>query len=123
MKKIIAARRLVDIIHRLHDGLISLDETKRRAYETFQSVEAVLNETAFDLDFSVLIEYFFNPTKKARAILQRKKISKDELLTGHRFIRESELVKMMFLSNYFPRSLLIRSAANLLSFMQQSPHY
>ncbi|MFH1354347.1 MAG: radical SAM protein [bacterium] len=123
MQKITAVRRLVDIIHRLHDGLIGLDETKRRAYETFQSVEIVLNEIAFDLAFSVLIEYFFNPTKKARTILQRKKISKDELLAGHRFIRKSKLVKMMFLSNYFPRSLLIRSAANLLNFMQQSPQY
>lgn len=61
--------------------------------------------------------------KKARAILQGKEISMGDLLAGHRFVRESKLTKMMFCSNQYPRSLLIKSAANLLGFMQQNPQY
>lgn len=123
MKEINAVQRLVDIIHRLHDGTINLNEAKRQAYAVFRGVETVSNEGIFNLAFPVLVEYFFNPVKKTRTILQGTELSKDDLLVGHRFVRESKLAKMMFLSNQYPRSLLVKSATNLLDFMQQNPQY
>ncbi|MBU1178702.1 hypothetical protein KJ903_05855 [Patescibacteria group bacterium] len=121
MDGISAVQRLVGIIHRLHDGTINFNEAKGQAYKVFRDVETVLDESMFNLAFPVLVEYFFDPAKKVRAILQRKEISRDDLLAGHRFVRKSELTKMMFLSNRYPRSLLVKSAANLLGFMQQNP--
>lgn len=123
MKEVSAVQGLVDIFHHLYDGTINLNKAKRQAYEVFQGVETVLDEGTFNLAFPVLVEYFFDPAKKARAILQGKEISRGDLLAGHRFVRESKLTKMMFLSNQYPRSLLVKSAANLLGFMQQNPQY
>lgn len=123
MKEVNAVQKLVGIIHHLHDRLVKLNEAKRQAYEVFQDVETVLDEGVFNLAFPVLVKYFFDPAKKARAILQGKKISRDELLAGHRFVRRSKLAKMMFLSSQYPRSLLVQSATNVLGFMRQNPHY
>ena len=123
MKEISAVQRLVGIIHRLHDGIINLNEAKMQAYEAFRDIETFLDEGMFNLAFPVLVEYFFDPAKKARAILQGKEISRDDLLAGHRYMRESKLTKMMFLSSQYPRSLLVKSATNLFGFMQQNPQY
>src|SRR3989338_8778488 len=102
MKEISVVQRLVDIIHRLHDGTINFNEAKAQDFEVFQDIETVLDKGMFNLAFPVLIEYFFNPAKKARAILQGKEISRDDLLAGYRFMRESKLIKMMFLSSQYP---------------------
>ncbi len=118
-----AVAKLVDIMHRFHDGLINLDEAEGQAYELFMGVETVLNDKSFGLTFSVLVEYFFDPARKAKSILRHKEISRDELLSTHRFMRESKLAKAVFLSNQYPRSLLIKSATNLLGFMRQNSQY
>lgn len=123
MQEVVAIQRLVDVIHRFHDGLVNLSKAKRQAYEVFRGVETALDQGIFNLAFPVLVEYFFDPTKKARTILQRKEISRDKLLAGHHFMRESKLTKMMFLSSQYPRSLLVKSAVNLLGFMQQNSQY
>lgn len=123
MKEINAVQKLVGIIHRLHDGIVNLNAAKRQACEVFRSVETILDEGMFNLAFPVLVEYFFNPTKKAETILQGQKISRDGLLAGHRFVRRSKLTKMMFFSNQYPRPLLVKSAADLLGFTQQNPQY
>lgn len=123
MKEISAVQDLVGIIHRLYDESINFNEAKRQAHEVFLGVETILDEGIFNLAFPILVEYFFDPAKKAKVILQGKKISRDNLLAGHRFMRESKLTKMMFLSSRYPRSLLVKSAANLLGFMQLNPQY
>jgi len=123
MKEIIAVQALVSLIHRLHDGFTNFDETKRQAREVFRGVETTLDEGVFDLAFPVLVEYFLDPAKKARAVLQGKEITRDNLLASHRFISGSKLAKIMFFSSQYPRSLLVKSAANLLSFMRQNPQY
>lgn len=123
MKEISAVQRLTDIFHHLHDGIINSAEAKRQSYEVFRGVETVLDKNIFNLVFPVLVEYFFDPAKKARTILQKKKISKNDLLAGHRFVSRSRLAKMIFFSNHYPRSLLVKSAANLLGFMRQNPQY
>lgn len=118
-----ATVKLVDIMHRLHDGLINLSETESQTYELFRGAEDILGDKSFGLVFSVLVEYFFDPAQKARSILRHREISREELLAAHRFIRESRLAKIVFLSNQYPRSLLVKSATNLLSFMRQNPQY
>lgn len=123
MKENRVIQLLVNIIHRLHDESIDIIEAKQQSYDLFSEVDTLLNKDVFDLAFPILVEYFFDPAKKFRAILQEKKLSRDELLTGHRFIRDSKLSKMMFLSNQYPRSLLIKSAMNLLDFMGKNPQY
>lgn len=115
--------KLVDIMHRLHNCLINLNEAERQVHELFMSVEAISDNKSFSMIFPVLVEYFFDPVRKAKSILHHRKISREELLAAHRFIRESRLAKMVFLSNQYPRSLLIMSATNLLNFMQQNPQY
>jgi len=117
------ATKLVDIMHRLHDCLINLSEAERQAHELFMGVEAISDNKSFSMIFPVLVEYFFDPVRKAKSILHHREISREELLAAHRFIRESRLAKMVFLSNQYPRSLLIKSATNLLNFMQQNPQY
>ncbi|MFA6918870.1 MAG: radical SAM protein [Patescibacteria group bacterium] len=123
MQEGVAVQILVNLIHRLHDGSTNLNEAKQIAYEVFQNFEAIPNEVTFGMFFSVLIEYFLDPAKKAKEILQRKEITRDNLLASHRFISRSKLARMMFLSNRYPRSLLVKSAVNLLNFMLQNPQY
>ncbi len=123
MREIGAVQTLVSLIHRLHDGFTNLNEAKREAYEVFQSFESVSDEALFDVAFPVMVEYFLDPAKKAKVILQRKEMSKDNLLASHRFVSRSKLAKMIFFSSQYPRSLLIKSATNLLGFMRQNPQY
>ncbi len=123
MKEPSAVQTLVEIIHHLHDGLVDFSESRRRAYAVFQSEDDNQDENAFNSAFPILVEYFFDPAKKARAILKEKGITKECLLASHRFVRESRLARMMFLSNRYPRSLLVESASILLGFMNQNPQY
>lgn len=118
-----AIQEIIGIIRRLHDGLINLHEAKLQAHKIFRQIDTELTENMFTLAFPILVEYFFNPVKKARAILQENNMSMDKLLSCHRFIRESALARLMFESNRYPRSLLIKSATNLLNFMQKNIQY
>lgn len=123
MEKKIAVQKLVSIIHHLHNKTIDFNEAKKQAYDIFKSIEDISSENMFNLIFTILTEYFFDPAKKARIILQNNEISKDDLVFAHQFIQKSHLLKMLFLSNYYPRSLLVKSAINLLDFMQKNPQY
>jgi hypothetical protein len=123
MEQIKAIQGLVDIMRNLKDGLVNFSEAKRLAYGVFQNIEIVLDENKFNFGFPVLAKYFFDPAKKVKTIIQEKEISMANLLIGHKFIRESKLAKMMFLSNRYPRSLLARSAMNLLWFMKHNSQY
>lgn len=123
MKEANAIQALVEIIHHLHDGLVDFNESRRRAYALFQSEDDNQDENAFNSAFPILVEYFFDPVKKAGTILKEKDISRECLLASHRFVRESRLARKMFLSNRYPRSLLAKSASILLGFMGQNPRY
>lgn len=69
MGKINVVQKLVNIFHHLYDEIINFSEAKKQANEVFQVVETIFDESLFNLAFPVLVEYFFDPAKKAKAIL------------------------------------------------------
>lgn len=116
-------RSLVEVMHRLHRQEISLHEAQTQALTLFQRENESIDQGLMDLVFPVFARYFFDPACKAQSILADMQMSLSELLVAHRFIRESTLARSVFLSNQYPRSLLMRAATRLLGFMRVDPDY
>lgn len=124
MQKYKDVYELVGLLHKFHDGIVNLEKTRIKVYGVFQKYEERgLDEKEFFQIFPIFLDYFFDPAKKCQTILQKDKVSREVLLKSHSFIRQSKLAKTMFLSNHYPRSLLVKSAVNLLGFMNKNQTY
>lgn len=116
-------RSLVQVMHRLHRQEISLHGAQTQALTLFKSENEPIDQRLMDLVFPVFARYFFDPACKVQSILADMQMSLSDLLVAHRFIRESTLAKSVFLSNQYPRSLLMRAATKLLEFMRADADY
>lgn len=123
MEEIIAVQGLINIFHQLDTESINLFNATKQAYKIFRIMENDQNEQKFSTIFLVAAEYFFNPAKKSSEIIIERKISKKDLILANDYIKNSKLMKRIFLSNYYPRPLLIKSAAGLLEFIKTNPKY
>ena len=122
MKQLSNIRKLINIIYDFQEKNINFITASRKAKQILPGFGKISTDD-FNSFFSIFCECFFYPTKKARKIMTEKKISKANLLSGYRSIKKSNLLKELFLSNWYPRALLVKAANNLLDFIQENQQY